>query len=89
MTGKEPFFINIELTDWIEHQPGPCPVPGDTCPAVMFSDGRTIPMHQLRADCWVESRWTGVRGPYQKGKLPPRIIAYIPESKDTTNADHP
>jgi len=69
----------INLEGWIEHTPGPCPVPGHTRPAVKLADGQVYPLYIMRADSWSDSRWTGKRGPNQRGRLPFKIVAYIPE----------
>lgn len=65
---------------WIEHDGGPCPVRAKSSPAIMFSDGYVMPQGQYTASYWADSRWTGKRGPHQRGILPRRIIAYRPEN---------
>ena len=55
---------------WIEHDGGPCPVPLDSRPRILFKVGEPYGSGRVRATCWV---WGG----YGRAA----IIAYRPEPR--------
>lgn len=65
---------------FVAHSGGPCPVALDSKPGILLADGTMFAHGQIEAGYWVDARWTGKRGPYQRGKLPTRIIAYKVEN---------
>lgn len=64
---------------WIEHDGGPCPVPMDSKPGVMFGDGYQEPSGLRTAGYRLVGYWTHHFQPRE------HIIAYRPEG--TPDAD--
>ena len=61
---------------WIEHDGGPCPVPLDSKPAIVFADGSGRPGGLFTARFWFRTFWTHEAHPNN------HIIAYKPERTD-------
>lgn len=66
----------LRAEGWIEHDGGPCPVPLDSRPGVMFGDGHIEAPGGHTAGHRLVGYWTH--------HFPPRehIIAYKPETTD-------
>ncbi len=63
---------------WLPHDGGPCPVPLDSRPGVMFRDGEIVPPGEFTAGPW---RWD--RPLKSVARRESRdIIAYRPETPD-------
>lgn len=59
---------------WIEHDGGPCPVPPDSLPAVLFGSGYISPAGRKKASHWMTGYWS------HHWPWPEQIIAYRPEN---------
>ena len=66
----------MRAAGWIEHDGGPCPVPLDSRPWIMFRDGEVIADGGDDADYWV---WEW--GLFGQKFAALHIIAYRPEPR--------
>lgn len=68
----------LRAEGWIEHDGGPCPVPLDSMPGVLWGDGHLTPIGEFRAGEWCDQHDSWMHfGPRKH-----HIIAYKPETTD-------
>ncbi len=66
----------LRAQGWIEHSGGPCPVPLDSKPGVMFRDGEVADVGDMA------SAWVWEANSFGPAFADLHIIAYKPETPD-------